>query len=386
MRTWDVVVIGLGAVGAAAVRALSERGARVLGLELDAPAHMRASSHGHCRIFRHAYFEHADYVPLLRHATKRFESLEREANVALLHRCGVLLLGEPDSTVLRRSHDAARTHGLDVEPLDRTALSRRFPWFALPADAHGLFERDAGLVRPEAAIEAALRTATARGAEIRLATRVRELRASDREVAVATDRGVETARSVVVAAGAWAKQLLPELAPLLRVTRQVQTWVAPRAGVDARALPCWLLDRGEHLPSLYGIPADPLAAPSSPARAPKVAFHGLPDEVDPDAGAAPPTANDLEPLRSQYERLAPSLCGAHVDAATCLYTMTPDQDFAVGTSRASANVHFAAGLSGHGFKLSPALGDALADLALAGRTELPISFLSPQRFAAGGSR
>lgn len=380
MRAFDVVVIGLGAVGAAAMRSLAERGARVLGVELDAPAHARGSSHGHCRIFRHAYFEHADYVPLLRHATKRFESLEHEANVALLHRCGVLLLGEPDSKVLRRSRTAATAHGLDVESLDRAALARRFPWFALPDSAHGLFERDAGLVRPEAAIAAALHTATARGAEVRLALRVRELRATAREVQVVTDRGIETARSVVVAAGAWAKQLLPELAPLLRVTRQVQTWVAPRAGTDASTLPCWLLDRGDALPSLYGIPADPLAAPTSPARAPKVAFHGLPDEVDPDAGAAPPTATDLDPLFAQYERLAPSLCGAPVDAATCLYTMTPDCDFVVGTSRLLPNVHFAAGLSGHGFKLSPALGDALADLALVGRTTLPIDFLSPQRF------
>jgi glycine/D-amino acid oxidase-like deaminating enzyme len=62
--------------------------------------------------------------------------------------------------------------------------------------------------------------------------------------------------------------------------------------------------------------------------------------------------------------------------------MSPDAHFLVGTRRGSRRVHFAAGLSGHGFKLAPALGDALVGLALRGRTELPVGFLSPERFRA----
>lgn len=383
MPLWDVVVIGLGAVGAAAMRAATERGARVLGLDLSTPAHDRASSHGHCRIFRHAYFEHPDYVPLLRASTKRFESLEREANVPLLHRCGVLLFGERNSTVVARSLAAAERHGLPVEALDRAGLAARFPWFQLQEGAVGVFEADAGLVRPEAAIDAALRLATARGAEVRTHTRVLALRNDGDAVVIATDRSTERARAVVVAAGAWAQKLLPELAPLLRVTRQVQTWIEPRPTTDVRNLPCWLQDLGDGTPSLYGIPSDPLAGPTSPARAPKVAFHGSEIVVDPDLGAAPPDERDLTPLRAAYERLAPSLCGRHEAAATCLYTMTKDQDFVVSTSREHPRVHFAAGLSGHGFKLSPVLGDALVDLALSGTTELPIGFLSPARFLDG---
>lgn len=384
MTSWDVVVVGVGAVGSFALRAAARRGARALGLELESPAHARGSSHGHCRIFRHAYFEHPDYVPLLRHATRRFEELERERATSLLHRCGVLLLGRSDSTILARSLDAARAHGLAVDDLDAREVARKFPWFASPLAERGVFEPDAGLVRPERAVEASVASARDAGAELRLCTRAISLRAEDRGVEVATEHGVERATTVVVAAGAWTAKLLPELRTRLTVTRQVQAWVAPKHGDSPTGMPCWLLDPGEGQRALYGIPADPLAKATSPARAPKVAWHGSPDVVDPDVGAAPPSAADLDPLLAAYEGAAAPLAGRVVDAATCLYTMSPDGDFLVGRSRESDSVCFAAGLSGHGFKLAPALGDALCDLALLGGTDLPVGFLSPSRFAASG--
>ncbi len=380
MGVFDVIVIGVGAVGSFALRAMSRRGARVLGLELDAPAHSRGSSHGHCRIFRHAYFEHPDYVPLLRHATRRFEELEREQSVELLHRCGVLLLGRNDSTILRRSLAAARAHGLAVDDLDARDVARRFPWFASPFAERGVFEPDAGLVRPERAIAAAVASARAAGAEVRLCTRAVSLRADDTGVDVVTEHGTERAHKVVVAAGAWTSKLLPELQQHLTVTRQVQTWVAPRDESSPVGMPCWLLDRGDDARALYGIPADPKADAHSPARFPKVAWHGSSDVVDPDVGAAEPCAADLEPLLDAYARAAAPLAGRLVEAATCLYTMSPDGDFLVGRSRTSDRIHFAAGLSGHGFKLAPTLGDALCELALLGGTKLPIAFLSPDRF------
>ena len=381
MGVFDGIVIGVGAVGSFALRAMSRTGARVLGLELDAPAHARGSSHGHCRIFRHAYFEHPDYVPLLQHATRRFEELEREQATDLLHRCGVLLLGRNDSTILRRSLAAAREHGLAVDDIDARDVARRFPWFASPLAEHGVFEPDAGLVRPERAIAAAVASARAAGAAVRLCTRAVSLHADDTGVDVVTEHGTERARQVVVAAGAWTSKLLPELQRHLTVTRQVQAWVAPRNEESSEGMPCWLLDRGDDARALYGIPADPTAFAHSPARFPKVAWHGSSDVVDPDIGAAEPSAADLEPLLDAYARAAAPLAGRLAEAATCLYTMSPDGDFLVGRSRTSDRIHFAAGLSGHGFKLAPTLGDALCELALLGGTRLPISFLSPGRFA-----
>jgi sarcosine oxidase len=385
MSRWDVIVVGVGAVGSAALRAASEAGARVLGIELHTPANARGSSHGHSRIFRHSYFEHADYVPLLRHSTARFESLERESGKDLLHRCGMLVAGPAGSESVTGSLASARRWQLEVEALDATALRAQFPWFAVPDDAIGAFEADAGLVRPEAAVHASVDVARVRGAELRTTTRVRSLVEDATGVSVETDGGTERAATVIVAAGPWAPQLMPELAPLLTVTRQVQAWVAPTEGTDASAMPCWLFDRGAGARAVYGLAPDPMApthvngAPS-PARQPKVALHGSDDVVDPDRGASPVNGSDLERLRAAYQAVAPSLAGDLVDATTCLYTMSPDGHFLVGTRRGYRRTHFAAGLSGHGFKLAPALGDALSDLALGGRTALPIGFLSPGRF------
>jgi sarcosine oxidase len=203
-------------------------------------------------------------------------------------------------------------------------------------------------------------------------------------VTVHTDAGRERAAAVLVCAGPWAARLLPELAARLTVTRQVQAWLAPRAGTDVVAMPCWFYDRGPGRRAIYGLAPDPLviadAGDASPSRHPKVGLHGSSDVVDPDVGAAPVTSADLERLQAACREAAPALDGEVVAAATCLYTMSPDENFIVGTHAGSRRTHFAAGLSGHGFKLAPALGDALVDVALRGQTDLPIEFLSPRRF------
>ena len=376
MNRWDLIVIGAGAVGSAALRAASETGARVLGIEQHAPANEFGSSHGRSRIFRHAYFEHPEYIPLLRHSTARFESLERESGASLLHRCGMLIFGPPDCGTVLGSLDSARRWGLPFETLDARALRRRFPWFRVVDDAVGVLEANAGIVRPEAAVHAAIDRATARGAEIRSSSRALGITEDASGVAVQTDAGAERAAAVVVATGPWARQLLPELAPLLKVTRQVQAWFRPVPGTDAAAMPCWLCDRGPQRRAVYGLAPDPAAPPGYP----KVGLHGSDEIVEPDVGARPVDATDIESIRAACRECAPCLDGDPLDAATCLYTMSPDGNFLVGTRSGCRRTHFAAGLSGHGFKLAPALGDALVDLATSGRTDLPIGFLSPNRF------
>ena len=243
-----------------------------------------------------------DYVPLLRHSSARFASLERESGTSLLHRCGMLVMGPHDSTVVRGSLDSATRWQLDVAALDARSVRERFPWFNVTGDAIGAFEADAGLVRPEATVHASLQVACARGAQLRTDVRVRQVTENEHGVSVVTDGGTERAAAVIIAAGPWAAQLLPELAPLLTVTRQVQAWIAPSGGVDAATMPCWLLDRGPGRPAIYGLAPDPLAAsdPTSPARHPKVALHGSDVVVDPDAGAAPVSDADIERLREPY--------------------------------------------------------------------------------------
>jgi len=385
VATLDLIVIGAGAVGSAALRAAAEAGARVLGLEQYTPANARGSSHGHSRIFRHAYFEHPDYVPLLQHATARLESLERESGSRLLHRCGMLLMGASGSPAVSGAIESARRWALPLDALDAATIRSRFPWFNIEDETQGAFEANAGIVRPEATVHAAIQVAAARGATLRQEQRVDAVVEDDTGVSVVTSSGTERAAAVIIAAGPWAPQLMPELRPLLRVTRVVQAWLEPQAGTDATAMPCWLYDRGPGQRAIYGLAPDPLAArapdgAATPSRHPKVGLHGSDVVVDPDRGADPVTTADTAAILAGYGAIAPSLAGRIVDSATCLYTMSPDEHFILGPRPGCRRTFFAAGLSGHGFKLAPALGDALVDLALRGTTTLPIGFLSPDRF------
>jgi sarcosine oxidase len=298
-------------------------------------------------------------------------------------------MGDSVSETVSGSLASARRWNLPVDGLDATALRARFPWFAVADDAIGAFEANAGIVRPEATVHAAVAVARARGAELRVGSRVQSIVEDDAGVTVVTDEGPERAAAVIVAAGAWTSRLIPELAPLLTVTRQVQAWFAPTAGTDASAMPCWLFDRGPGRRAIYGLAPDPLAASGadgapSPGRYPKVGLHGSDVVVDPDTGAQAVGDSDIARIREAFGERAPALTGDLVEAATCLYTMSPDENFLVGTRRTCTRTHFAAGLSGHGFKLAPALGDALVDLALRGRTDLPVGFLAPDRFGTRG--
>lgn len=374
----DAVVLGVGGVGSFALRALARRGARVLGLERFRVGHDRGSSHGGTRVFRHAYFEHADYVPLLRFSTGTFRALEQERGVPLLEPCGTLLLGPAESVVLTASVDAAREHGITVEELGRDALAARHPQFALPDDYRGVLEPDGGFVRPEAAMRAAVDDALAHGAQLREEVVVERLEERGDRVVLTTSDGVVEAARAVVCAGAWAGRLLADLAPRLRVTRQVQGWLAPRDAslVEPANLPAWFLVR-ESGPALYGVPTDPLR-PGAPRA--KVALHGRDEPLDPD-DRRPPDDADRRELEELVERWLPRLAGPLADAASCTYTTTPDEQFVVDRAPGHERTWVAAGLSGHGFKLTPALGHVLAELALDGGSTFRLDFLSAARFA-----
>ena len=157
----------------------------------------------------------------------------------------------------------------------------------------------------------------------------------------------------------------------------------------------WFLDRAQDPLPFYGIPADPLS--EHPKRS-KVAIHGRTIEFDPDVmehndennqtqfKRPQVTKEELDELKDIVREWIPGAAEGIVDAKACLYTMTPDEHFVVdrkeGNDDAASNIWYAAGLSGHGFKMTPALGQALADLVIDGATDLPVGFLTRDRFDA----
>ena len=257
--SYDVIVLGLGAMGSSAAYQLASRGARVLGIEAFGRAHELGSSGGKSRIIRLAYFEHPDYVPLLQAAWEMWPQIERESGATLMQVTGGLYIGRKGSDVLDGSMESARRYGLAHELLDADAARYRFPALHLDDDMDALHEPLAGILFPEKCIEAHLALAERHGAELRFDERATGWTTDAAGVHVTTTAGTYDADRLVIAAGAWLPKVAPELNLPLTVERNVLFWFEPVAQPELLApdrLPVWIMELDdEH--AFYGFPTLP---------------------------------------------------------------------------------------------------------------------------------
>jgi sarcosine oxidase len=374
--SWDVIVVGLGAMGSAAAAHLARRGQRVLGLDQFAPAHDRGSSHGRSRIIREAYFEHPSYVPLVRRAYELWADLEETSGRSLLRPTGGVMIGRPDSELVRGSLESARVHRLTHEVLDAAQIRRRFPVFAPDHDMMGVWEPRAGVLVPEACIVAMLDQARRHGADLRHDERVVRWRAWPDRARVETATGRFEAGRLVIAAGPWAPALLADLGLPLTIERQVMAWFQPvdlREAFEPDRCPISIWQTGRRM--FYGVPALDGAGV-------KIAEHASGNPTTADGVAREVAAGEIGRIRNDFiARYVPAADGDLVSSAVCMYTMTPDAHFVIDRHPDSPAVAIACGFSGHGFKFAPVVGEILADLALRGRTRHDISRFSAARFA-----
>jgi monomeric sarcosine oxidase len=375
-QRFDVVVVGLGGMGSAAAAHLARRGRRVLGLEQFGPVHDRGSSHGDSRIYRQAYFEHPDYVPLLLTAFELWHDLRAESGVELLTVTGGLMIGPPRSRTVMGSRASAVQWGLDHEMLDAAEIHARFPAFTPAPDEIALFEANAGFVRPEATVTAHVGLATDAGADLRFEQTVVGWKANGDGVEVTTADDTFRADRLVLSAGAWAERVVADLGLALEVERHVQMWFRPLAGTGpfgGPQFPIYILDSPEGQQA-YGFPQ---AGPASAGV--KAAFFRNGTPADPDHLRRTVDPSEAVPLREFLSPRLPGMPGELVRAVPCMYTNTADEHFVVGLHPAHPNVVVAAGFSGHGFKFVPVIGEILADLAIDGGTRFDIGLFDPDR-------
>jgi sarcosine oxidase len=375
--SYDVIVVGLGAMGSAAAYRLAQRGARVLGLEAFGRGHELGSSGGLTRIIRLAYFEHPDYVPMLRAAWDMWPQIEAEAGVPgeIMKVTGGLYIGRRGSAVLEGSLKSAQTHGLAHELLDANETRTRFPALTVDADMAALHEPLAGIVFPDKAIGTHVELAERHGAELHFDERVTGWESAGEGVRVTTSSRTYTADRLVLAAGAWLPALAPELRLPLTVERNVLFWFEPVASPETfepDRLPVWIAELDDDH-AYYGFPA-------LPNQGVKVARHHGGAKVDPDAVDRAASQEDERPVRDFLARYMPNANGPRLDARVCMYTNTPDFNFILDFHPADERVVVASPCSGHGFKVSNVIGSIVADLALTGRTGFEIGFLSIGRF------
>jgi len=375
MRRYDAIVLGLGGMGSAVAAHAASRGMHVLGLEQFGPAHARGSSHGETRIIRQAYFESPAYVPLLRRAYALWDALEARTGLALRAQTGGLFVGRPETAVVAGTLASAERWQLAHAVYDAGQLRRRYPMLAPRADEIAVYEAVAGALFPEAAVRAHLDVAADAGAELRFGVRVASWSARDGAVRVTFDDGeaIEASR-LAICAGAWFASVAPDAGIALRVERNVQFWFAPvdRDAVSPERLPVWALER-DGARMAYGFPEFGGGV--------KVARHGSGVDADPDALDRTVRDDEIAHAQATLASFVPSAAGAFLRAAPCMYALTPDEHFAIGTHPAHPNVVIAGGFSGHGFKFAPVVGEIVAALLADDDPGADITLFAPARFA-----
>lgn len=371
----EVVVVGLGAMGSAALYQLAQRGIRVLGLERFEPGHDRGSSHGATRVIRLSYFEHHSYVPLLRRAYELWHDLESAAQERLVTITGIIEVGPASGTLVSGTLASARLNDLKFDLLESGVASRRYPPFHLPPNFVAVVQPDGGYLAAEAAIQCQIALARKAGGEVRTGVTVTAIEPHPGGVRIVTSAETINAKTAIVAAGPWLKVLLPELAAPLKVTRQVLGWFEPEdpAQFARDRFPVFIIEseHGIH----YGFPR----YDDSGVKIAKL-YHGT-DPVDPDNVDRAVTPDDEAAIRVMLAEYLPAANGRLLAAKTCLYTETPDHDFIIDHLPGAPNVLIASPCSGHGFKFAPVVGEILADLATKGETGHDISRFALARFA-----
>lgn len=374
-QVFDVIVLGAGGVGSATVARLAARGAKVLAIDQFGTAHDRGSSHGHTRIIRRAYFEHPDYVPLLKEASAGWEQLQQQVGRRLYYHTGLIQIGPPAGEVIRGVLRAAEQHNLDVESLSASEVRERYPSLAPTADQVGVFEAEAGYLLVEECVRACHEVARTHGATILTNERVTQWQPSNAGVHVSTTLGQYSAGQLVIAAGAWSSGWLGDWAKRLTVLRKHVYWYHcddQRLRADS-GFPVYLFEIDGDI--FYGFP-------QIDQRGVKVSKHsgGTPVEGDPTEASPEIESADQQQVELFLRRHLPTVRQRLLAHSACCYTMSTDGHFIVGRHPQCDRVIVAAGFSGHGFKFVPVIGEALADLALAGETSLPVGFLSPHRW------
>lgn len=368
-RSYEVIVIGLGAMGSATLFHLARRGLRVLGLEQFSPGHALGSSHGDSRIIRETYFEHPLYVPLVQRAHQLWRELEHSSGASLMKITGGLMIGPRDGMVVSGTLRSAREHSLPHEVLKPREVQERFPAFRIDGDLVAVLDPRAGYLDPEACNKAHLDGAAAAGAEIRFEDPVLQWSADGGGVRVQTGSGNFHAARLGITAGAWNGPLVHGVELPLSVERQSVFWFETPRPADAYEPGRFPIYAHEFKPGTicYGFPQLPRGMKASVMHDGKIVAG--PRDVDRRV-----REGEVDPLRGALRPILPELAESAIrESGVCLFTNTPDHDFIIDFHPLYPQVLISSPCSGHGFKFASAIGEVQADLLTHGKSRFDLT-------------
>ena len=386
----DIAVIGLGAVGSATLYQAAKLGAKVIGIDRFEPPHDQGSSHGETRITRQAIGEGREFVPLVLRSHEIWEELEAVTGRSLMTRNGGLVLAAPgvggshhgSSSFLLDTINAAKEFGIPHQQLSADDIRDLYPQFRLTRDETGYFEPGAGFLRPEACVETQIEQAKRLGAKVFTSETVLEVTPADDTVDVKTTKASYCTAKVILTTGPWVSKLLPpEYVVHFRIYRQTLCWFALRQNFERyvpERFPVFIWIAGSRVQDmLYGFPAI-----DGPLGGLKIATERYENTVDPDSVPREVGEESVAEMHSEYVAPRfPDIDSQCLRNTTCLYTVTPDAKFVIDNLGSNQNILFASACSGHGFKHSPAVGEALAQRALGINTQLDLSAFRLHRLA-----
>jgi N-methyl-L-tryptophan oxidase len=372
---YDVIVIGAGSMGMAAGYFLSKSGKRTLLLDSFSPPHNKGSHHGDTRIIRHAYGEGEEYVPLALKAQELWNELEKVTGKQLFLPTGVLNVSHEKTDFIQNIISSSKAYSLPLEVLDSIEVNKRWPGITLPNKYIGCFEPTSGVLKCEECIEAYRENAERHGATILTNSKVRELSVHDKRVTIKTEGQTFTADALVVSAGAWSGSLLSmlDLNLPLNPVRKTFAWFDVNEDLyNHKDFPAFSFETSQG--QYYGFP-------SINGSGLKVGRHDGGETINPDEAILGfgELEKDETDLRQFLHNYMPSTQQLKY-GKTCMYTLTPDEDFIIDLHPNYSNVAIASGFSGHGFKFSSVVGQILSELIISGKTEQNISPFSINRF------
>jgi sarcosine oxidase len=364
-------------MGASVSYNLAKRGMRALTLERYGVSHKFGSSHGETRIIRLAYYEDPRYVPLLLRAYDSWREAEKRSGKRLLQVTGGLMIGDPDGELLRGVLKSARIHNIPHEVLSSSEAESRFEAFTLGSGMSAVHEGSAGILFAEDCVRAFVGLASQEGCEFRFSEQVTRFKRSQSGIEVETPTATHQADRLVLCGGAWNGALAGGSVPLA-CERQVPLWFSSGglAAFTPQKMPVFIMEEKRNL-FYYGIP--------DVGHGVKVARTHGGELSDPDKVRRDVTESDIAPVTEFMSRHLTKLRGPPIASTTCIYSNTPDLNFAVGQLSNDPRITLVSACSGHGFKFGSVMGEVAADLATGKRPEFDLSFLSPSRFAKSGT-
>lgn len=383
---YDVIVIGLGGMGAGALYQAAKRGANVLGIDRFTPPHTNGSSHGETRITRQAVGEGEMYVPFVMRSNEIWRELESLTGEKLYITSGGLIIAPADGGAewhhdgdfVTTTANIAKNHNIEHSVLNAEDTMQQHPLLKMRSKDHAYYEPEAGVVRPELCIQTQLDQAQKHGATLHTNEQVTGYEAHVDHVTVTTEAGTYTADSIILSAGAWMPDFMPsDYKPNLSVYRQVIYWFETE-GIEQFT--------EENFPFLLWI-GDKKADFFSAFPTPRDGIQGLKvlTEEYIETTTADHVDRDIKPEEvAQMVKMTQDHLHGVTDklmhADVCMYTHTTDDDFIIDFHPDSKRVVIASPCSGHGFKHSAAIGEALAEMALQGKSTLDINHFSLSRF------